>query len=439
VICSRSLKHQKPSRFWKFVIYLALAVSVAIVVLWALPSIAQTLPPSGQSAATGIDKAWRQLFLGSPGNTGSTVFAVFARSLVGIGALGLGAQLSFVIAKMAGDDNNNLKGFLNTYLIQTMLPTVLVVALLANNGEIAGKSLYATKNIIFGIDKLTYDSFKQVTQVLQSDAVAEKAELDAIKAKSDSCLLIPDRIDAQPNPVFTQCISEIQDRIDAGIASGRIKDTSTIAQLTKSKEKIKAGNTIEFGSLISSIVAKSAIDFATGLIKSFIEGLGFVYLICIDIALLIISLSAPIVLIFSLFKFDVFLKWAPQILNMFIAKITYTLAVGISGILNSTSGLDLGAWGFSLLMGIGAPLTSVFVTIALSGSMGSMFERLSIGAATAGIKGLPAAAKGGANLIGGAARLGGAALTGGATTAARAAGSVASGASRVINTVRRAT
>jgi hypothetical protein len=438
-LISTNLKHQKPSRFWKYVIYFALAISVVVVVLWAAPSLAQTLPPSGESAATGIDKAWRQLFLGSNGNKGSTIFAIFANSLRGIGTLGLGAQLAFVIAKMSSGGNQNLQGFVSKYLIETMLPTIIVVALLANNGDLAGRSLYATKNIIFGIDKLTYDSFKQVTQILQSDAITEKAELESIKAKADSCLSIPDKIDSQPNPVFTQCMSGIQARIDSGIASGKIKDTSTITQLTKSKDKIKAGNTIEFGSLINTIVAKSAIDFATGLIKSFIEGVGFVYLICIDIALLIISLSAPIVLIFSLFKFDVLLKWAPQILNIFIAKITYTLAVGISGILNSTSGLDLGAWGFSLLVGFGAPLISVFVTIALSGSMGSMFERLTINAATAGVKALPGAAKGGANLIGGAAKLGGAALSGGATTAANAAGSVAGGVSRAIQTVRRAT
>jgi hypothetical protein len=407
------LNHSKLNRIAQYVTFAAVILSIAAwVLILASPSIAAD-PQSGQSVATGIDVAWQQLFLGNGGSKGSTIFATLTNALYGIGMLGVAAQTAFLIGKNSSEEG--LEGFTRRFIFETMLPTIFVVILLSNNGEIAGKMLYASRNIIFGIDKIVYDSFQQNNKVLEFDAQAEKTELDGIKGQYESCLSIPEKIESKPNPAFTQCFQSVKARINTGIASGKIKNASTVQELVKSATEIDKGNTLYVGALINTIVAKSAGDWVNGLIKSLIENLGFVYLVCIDIALLIIGLSLPLVLMFSLYKFEVFLKWAPQIANMLVAKITYTLSVGVVGILNATSGLDFGAWGVSLLFGVGAPFVSVFTTVALSGAMGSMFEREALRGLGAGVRGagkLGGAAAGGVAKIGGAI---GSRFTGGAS------------------------
>jgi hypothetical protein len=375
----------KFNRTAQYVTFAATVLSIAAVVLMlATPSIAAD-PGVGQSAAVGIDKAWQQLFLGSGDGKGSTIFATLANALQGIGMLGVAAQASFLIAKNSSEEG--LEGFTRRFLFETMLPTIFVVILLSNNGEIAGRMMYGSRGVIFGIDKIVYESFQQNTKVLEFDAQAEKAELDAIKDRYNSCLSIPEKTESSTNPAFTECFQSVKARINSGIASGKIKDASTVQQLTKSTSEIDKGNILDVGSLINVVVAKSASDWINGVIKSIIEALGFVYLICIDVALLIMGLSLPLVLMFSLYKFEVFSKWAPQITNMLVAKITYTLAVGVVGIVNATSGLDLGMWGLSLLLGLGAPFVSIYTTVALSGAMGSLFQRQSLRGLGAGVRG----------------------------------------------------
>jgi hypothetical protein len=426
------LNHSKLNRIAQYVTFIAVILSIAAwVLILASPSIAAD-PEVGKSAAVGVDKAWQQLFLGNGDSRGSTIFATLANSLQGLGILGIAAQTAFLIAKNSAEEG--LEGFTRRFLFETMLPTIFVVILLSNNGEIAGKMMYGSRGMIFGIDKIVYESFKQTTRVLESDAQTEKAELDAIKDQYNSCLSIPQKTESKPNPAFTECFQSVKGRINAGIASGKIKDASTVEQLTKSASEIDQGNIINVGSLINVIVAKSASDWLNGVIKSLMEAVGFVYMICIDMALLILGLALPLVLMFSLYKFEVFSKWAPQIVNMLVAKITYTLAVGIAGILSATSGLDLGAWGLSLLLGLGSPFVSIYTTVALSGAMGSLFQRESLRGLGAGIKGagkLGGAAAGAATNVAGAI---GNKLSGGMAGKAMSGGQ---GASQTVNVVSR--
>ncbi len=423
-------KRLKLNRTGQYITFVAVILLIAAwVVILASPSIAAD-PQSGQSVAIGIDKAWQQLFLGNGDIKGSSIFATLTNALQGIGMLGVAAQTAFLIGKNSSEEG--LEGFTRRFLFETMLPTVFVVILLSNNGEIAGKMLYASRGVIFGIDKIVYESFQANTRVLEFDAQAEKVELDAIKGQFESCLSSPEKIDSKPNPVFVNCMQSVKARINAAVASGKIKDASTVQELVKSATEIDKGNTNYVGSLINTIVAKSASDWINGVIKSLMEAVGFVYLVLIDIALLIIALSSPLVLMFSLYKFEVFSKWAPQIVNMLVAKITYTLAVGIVGILNATSGLDFGAWGLSLLLGLGSPFVSIYMTVALSGAMGSLFQRESLRGLGAGIKG---SGKVGGAVAGGMANVGGAIgnrLSGGMVGQA-----MSGGASRTVDVVSR--
>jgi hypothetical protein len=112
----------------------------------------------------------------------------------------------------------------------------------------------------------------------------------------------------------------------------------------------------------------------------------------------------------SLYKFEVFLKWAPQILNLFVAKISYTIAGGLVLFVKAEAGADFGLWGYSILLGLGAPIVSIFVSMGLSGSMSAVFEREAV--------------KAGA----GAARMAGAAIGAGARAAGTAAAGPAGGA-----------
>jgi hypothetical protein len=88
----------------------------------------------------------------------------------------------------------------------------------------------------------------------------------------------------------------------------------------------------------------------------------------------------------------------PQLLNLFTAKITYTIVGGLVQYLKADAGADLGMWGLSIILGIGAPLVSIFTALALSGSMGTVFEREAVrgGAAAARMAGRAVGAVGGA-------------------------------------------
>jgi hypothetical protein len=401
------------------------AVSACIwVLILASPSVAQQLDlQSGRSMAGGLNKAWEQLFLGANAKGGGSIFAILSRNLYSIGILGLAAQASFIFVK---SNDDGFKEWAQNYIAEYVIPVVLIVSLMANDGLGAGTAMYAFKNITFGIDKVVYESFNSTARTLkeQPEIEGEKEELTKIQDIYNSCLTIPRALNGQKNPVFIECMAAMKSQIQESIASGKIKDTSTQARLTNALTKFDGGDLIKGGVQLLGSIAKmaSGADLITGGIKLFMEGLGILYLWCVDMTFMIIGLSLPLVLMFSLYKVDVFLKWAPQVINLFVAKLSYTISVGIISILQATTGLDFGVWGLTLALGLGAPLVSIVVTLALSGSVGSLFERQAM-------RGLGSAAKtagkvGGA-IIQAAAKGGGTALAGPAGGAAAGAGAKA--------------
>jgi hypothetical protein len=387
----------------------------------ASPSVAQQFDPeSGRSMAGGLNKAWEQLFLGANAQGGGSIFAILTRSLYSIGILGLAAQASFMFVK---SNDDGFKEWAQNYIAEYVIPVVLIVSLMANNGLGAGTAMYAFKNLTFGVDKVVYESFNSTARTLkeQPEIEGEKEELKQIQDIYNTCLSIPRMLNGQKNPVFIECMAEMKAQIQKSIASGKIKDASTLGRLGNAVTKFDAGDLIKGSVQLLGTVAKMAVgaDLITGGIKLFMEGLGILYLWCVDMTFMIIGLSLPLVLMFSLYKVDVFLKWAPQVVNLFVAKLSYTISVGIISILQATTGLDFGVWGLTLALGLGAPLVSIVVTLALSGAVGSLFERQGMRGAAAAAK---LAGKAGGALLQAGARGAGTALAGPAGGAAAGAG-----------------
>jgi hypothetical protein len=112
-------------------------------------------------------------------------------------------------------------------------------------------------------------------------------------------------------------------------------------------------------------------------------------------------------------------KFLPQLLNVFVAKLAYTIAIGLTYVFQAKAGGDAGKWFGSLMFGLGCPFISIFITLAISGSMAAVFERSALG------------------VVGGAARTagkaGGAAI-GGARSAAGFAGGLRGGSSPAVST-----
>ena len=78
--------------------------------------------------------------------------------------------------------------------------------------------------------------------------------------------------------------------------------------------------------------------------------------------------------------------------------------MGLSVILLNNSGGDLGKWAASLLLGLGCPWISIYMMLALSGSISSVFQSNAMNLAGAGVRGAgraAGAAAGGARSVAG--------------------------------------
>jgi hypothetical protein len=84
--------------------------------------------------------------------------------------------------------------------------------------------------------------------------------------------------------------------------------------------------------------------------------------------------------------------------------LSYTVAMGLSTIMMNSAGGDLGKWAASLLLGLGCPWISIYMMLALSGSISSIFQSNAMNLAGAGVRG---AGKAGGAAAGGARNLAG--------------------------------
>jgi hypothetical protein len=135
-----------------------------------------------------------------------------------------------------------------------------------------------------------------------------------------------------------------------------------------------------------------------------------------------------------LLNIEVVTKFLPQLLNVFIAKLSYTIAIGLTYVFQAKAGGDAGKWFGSLMFGLGCPFISIFITLAISGSMAAVFERSAIGVAGGAARTAGKAAGGVASLAGKAGgAIGGA--RGGSSPVASSAG--ASAASKTITVASR--
>jgi hypothetical protein len=401
-------------------IFLTLVLNIAFLVICFTPVSAADPPnpEAGKAIGATMDGIWQDLLLGD-GNQ-LTLFSALCKSLTGIAILAIGWETAYMVAKSKSIDNP--RSFLEEFVFEKMLPTLLIVAALSNNGYIAGNMLYASKNIFLGIDRVAYESlmFKAGTAGL---ATVQKDAGSVITPVSDSftnCYSIPDRIEGKPNPVLIQCLQRLGQKIDTAIASGKIQDAQLLTNLNKSRGIINtaissdnpSSELIKAGSVFRRVATISDSGFnpfdlkgdIEAIINTILYGIGLVFYIVIEIVFLILAVASSIVLMLSIYKIDVLLKFLPQFMNVFVAKLSYTIAMAISLIIQSKAGSDLGTWGIGILTGLGCPFISIGIMLALSGSINSVFERTAINAAAGGYRAAGKAAGGaaqGAKWLGG--------------------------------------
>jgi hypothetical protein len=369
-------------------------------------------PNAGKGIATGLDKAWTILFTGNGTGLGS-FFGTLANTFKGIGIISLVAQSSFLMFKTLGSDNNNsAREFARSMVIERILPNALVIMLLSNNGVNGGNAVLAMKQVFFAWDKVAYTTMTDVATTLsqQPQIQGEKEAVEIIKKAFDTCITIPAKIAGEANPALSECLTGVKQIVQENIASGKIQNQATVEQINNAIADPIFSSVPVLGSGVQLIKIGAKLGEILGVstdkldpVKLFVESIGLIYNTCIEMALMLTCLSLPLVLMMSLYKFEVFLKWAPQILNLFVAKISYTIAGGLVLYVKASAGSDFGLWGYSILLGIGAPIVSIFVSMGLSGSMGAVFEREAVKAGAAGVRMAGAAVGAGAKALGAAA------------------------------------
>jgi hypothetical protein len=386
-------------------------------------------PDAGKGAATGLNKAWETLF---KGDGTPSFFGVLCNTLRGIGIIALVLQGGMALIKLVSADGNpSAKEFVRIQVIERIIPNAIVIMLLANNGAGGANLVLTARSFIFSWDKVAYTAMKDTAEKLNQQQIIgeERKALEELRGLFNTCISIPPKIGGENNPVFTQCIGEFQTKNIEVAASGRIKNEATKVQLAKLfDELVKAseGNIddslsrglIHIGAGLSSLIGSSVKNELDEFVNVIVMSFGIAYNICIELALMLMGVSLPLVLMLSLYKFDVLLRWLPQLLNLFTAKITYTIVGGLVQYLKADAGADLGVWGLAILMGFGAPLVSIFTSLALSGSMASVFEREAVRGAAAGARMAAGGVAAGAGLVGGTARSAGGVIGAGVAKAA---------------------
>jgi hypothetical protein len=422
-------------------IFLALIINIAFIIIYVTPILGAD-PPStdaGFEISKTFDKTWKQLLLSENGE--ATLFTALCKALNSFAILAIGWETAYLVAISSSSDN--ARSFVQEFVLGKMLPTALVALAVSHNGYLAGHMLYASKNMFMGIDRTAYTNlmFQAGTTGLSKEGDAAESVLTPVSNGFENCYSIPDRIGDKINPQLIQCIQELGTTIDTAVASGKVQDAATLTKLTKSREILNtavdsdnpAAEMIKSGAALRGALNTASMNgWIEGLIEGLLTAIGLIYCVVIEIAFLIMALSSSIALMLSFLKIDVLLKFLPQFVNIFVAKLTYTVAMGISTIVLNNAGGDLGKWGAALLMGLGCPWISIYMMLALSGSISSVFERSAMNLAGAGARGAgkaAGAAIGGARSAAGAAggaigRLAGAMRGGGGGSAGGAAGGI---------------
>jgi hypothetical protein len=350
----------------KLIILLAgLAVVVVLELLFTGHAIAAdpVSPDAGKGSATGLAKAWETLF---KGDGSPSFFGTLANALKGIGVIALVMQSGKVLIKYVSSDGEpSVKEFARSQLIERIIPNALVIMLLANNGAGGANLVLSARAFIFSWDKVAYTAMKDVADNLSQQAIIdeERKVLEEVRALYNTCISMPPKISGENNPTFTQCIGEFQSKSLEVAASGKIKNKAVNDQLIKLHDDLKAaskGNDdlsfgralINTGSVLSGLTGSLIKDGTDKFINGILISIGVAYNFCIELALMLMGVSLP--------------------------KISYTIVGGLVQYLKADAGADLGVWGLALLMGLGSPFVSIFVAMALSGSMGAVFERESV-------------------------------------------------------------
>ncbi len=405
-------------KFSRRAIFIALIVNIAFLVIYVTPLFAADTPSvdAGLEVSKSLDKIWKQLLLNEDGKT--TLFTVLCKALSGFAILAIGWETAYLVAKSSSPDNPGT--FVREFVIGKMLPTALVAVAVGNNGYLAGHMLYASKSMFMGIDKAAYESLllQAGTASLVANAGSAESVLTPISEGFENCSSIPDRIGGKVNPQFTQCLQGLGTTIDTAVSSGKVQDAATLAKLNKSRSILTTAISSDNPSaeyIKSGAALRGALNQASmsGWIEGTIEGLltaiGLIYDVVVELAFLIMAISSSIALMLSFLKIEVLLNFLPQFVNIFVAKLSYTVAMGLSTIMMNSAGGDLGKWAASLLLGLGCPWISIYMMLALSGSINSVFQSSAMNLAGAGVRG---AGRAGGAAIGGAKKVAGAAAGG---------------------------
>jgi hypothetical protein len=410
-----------------------------IIVFWATIAHAQIKADQGSLVAKAFDELWKELILGEGGKL--TIFTILTNALLGPAILFFAFRGALLIGTTKATDS--WQSMLSEGIKQ-LLPVFLVILALKNGGYLAGNMLYSTKQIGFGVDNIAYKGlvFKAGTTELTAGNKDSKVVLEPVGIALDNCLSVPGKINGKANPAFAQCIQDVTAAIDITLGSGKLDATQNI-KLKNSRNLIAEAansadpseNLVKAGSSLQNSVQQwGVLDGFNLLINGFLESVGFVYAVAVEMALLILSVCSAVVLTLSLLKFEVVTKFLPQLLNVFIAKLSYTIAIGLSYVFQAKAGGDLGKWFGALMFGLGCPFVSVAIALAMSGSMSAVFERSAFGIAGRAVRVAGAAgqlALGGAQKAGGA--IGG--LSGGSASPVSKGGGLA--VDRTINVASR--
>jgi hypothetical protein len=418
---------------------LLIFVITFLIVFWADIAHAQISPDQGKLIRTSFEELWREVLLGENGRL--TIFTILSEALLGPTILFFAFRGALLIGSTQAMDN--WRSMLSEGVKQ-LLPVFLVILLLKNGGYLAGNMLYSTKLIGFGVDNKAYRGmvFKAGTTSLTAGNKASKEFLEPVALAFDNCFDVPAKINGKANPAFTQCTQKITTTIDTALGSGKLDDVQNKKLINSRALIVRAANStdpsesiVRAGTSLQNSVQQWGITEGFNLLlNGLLEAIGFVYATAVEMALLILAIASAVVLSLSLLNIEVVTKFLPQLLNVFIAKLSYTIAIGLTYVFQAKAGGEAGKWFGALMFGLGCPFISIFITLAMSGSMAAVFERSALGVVGGAAR---AAGKAGGAAIGGARSAAGfvGGLRGGSAPAVSTGG--ASAASKTITVASR--
>jgi hypothetical protein len=271
--------------------------------------------------------------------------------------LGIAFQLYFIAPTFAELDqftNNASKLFWATVL----------VAFIVNNGTLARDFAIFNWAAISSINTTIDNGIEAVSSLtqLKKDLTGETKALNQIEFKTKECLkLSPTLADGTANPVFNTCKSELSTQIQNDTSAGRIKNLTTLDNMSKAAGNIISG---DFGQGVSDVfngIGGQLTNLIDASLKGIFGGWRAVIANLAQVAIFIGILSLPIPLCLSVINTTPLMVWFSSFWAVGIFQFNLTILTKTFEYLNVKLGANISVYFIDIAICFFAPALAGFI------------------------------------------------------------------------------